>query len=70
MQEPNPGQLLTILCQLLALLLALGVTAPSVLRAEDWDQINGRDNRARASRWRTRRTRRGDAKIPEEANRT
>jgi hypothetical protein len=31
-----------ILCRLFALLLALAV-APAVLRAQDWDQINGRD---------------------------
>jgi hypothetical protein len=36
-QEPNAGQLLTILCRLLALLLALAV-APTVVFAQEWDQ--------------------------------
>jgi hypothetical protein len=38
LHEPNPGNSLTILYQVLVLLLALPVAAPTLL-AEEWDHL-------------------------------
>jgi hypothetical protein len=41
-REPNSGKTFSVLCRLLALLLAFSV-GPTAAFAQEWDHLNGRD---------------------------